>query len=160
MDKKPDFRGTWLTLDGDHITKFRDPAVRREAVGLGHGEFMIYLNIRKPIENGNDKITGVIDDCFGSAVFQGTISKQEIRFNKQYLPDAVLRGGANSDITYEGKRMPNGMFRGTFRVHNQKARKEGYYDANFFLLEASDNETYDWFNLRRAVESTAPEVRN
>jgi hypothetical protein len=66
------------------------------------GYFEVYVVNRK----GN-KLSGKIEDCFGSATFEGTISGDEISFTKQYDWTACEQDTIKTPISYKAKRFGN-----------------------------------------------------
>lgn len=78
-DKNPDFLGNF-----DH--------------DLPIGIFEMFIS-----EKERDSIHGTIEDCFGTAVFSGTISDKDINFVKHYLPEKSSVNASKTDIIYEGQ---------------------------------------------------------
>ena len=77
-DKTPDFLGNF-----DH--------------DLPRGIFEMFIQ-----EKDGNYISGVIEDCYGTAIFKGTISDTEVSFIKHYIPDQSSVNASESDIKYEG----------------------------------------------------------
>ena len=67
-DKSPHFIGTW--------------DLKLEPKGL----FELFIDSVKKSGNGTCLISGTIEDCLGTATFEGCLSPKKIEFTKKYIP--------------------------------------------------------------------------
>ena len=92
-DDNPDYIGSW---DLDFEEK---------------GLFEVFVKERVQ-ENDGTRIRGVIEDCNGSAGFEGKLEKNSIEFVKRYTNAAPH--AAKGNIRYAGWLRPDGRYLGTF----------------------------------------------
>ncbi len=92
-DKTPDYIGSW-DLDFEE-----------------RGLFEVFVRQRSE-ENGVASISGIIEDCNGSADFQGRMEKNSIVFFKRYTKAALC--AAKGEIHYTGVLQKDGKYLGTF----------------------------------------------
>ncbi|MEM4246707.1 MAG: hypothetical protein QXF14_00065 [Candidatus Woesearchaeota archaeon] len=92
-DQKPDYIGSW-EMDFEE-----------------RGLFEVFVKQRKE-ENGAIGISGIIEDCNGSADFEGKLDKNSIMFIKKYTKAAPC--AAKGEINYTGLLQPDGRYLGTF----------------------------------------------
>lgn len=80
-DGEPQFVGTWSVIE---------PA---------KGYFEVYVG-----NNKGNKLSGRIEDCFGSATFEGEISQDELKFTKRYDWTKCVGDTYKTPILYKAKR--------------------------------------------------------
>jgi hypothetical protein len=100
-DGKPDYIGTW--------------SIEIPTLGL----FEMYVDQRK-----GANFSGTIVDVNGSAVFAGQQTPEAVRFRKVYDSRAVVAGGCESPLDYEGQR--------------RNGRYEGQYGPGYFWMREFD----------------------
>lgn len=83
-DGTPDFVGAW------------------DLVNPWHGYFELYIDSRQ-----DGVVKGRIEDCIGSAVFEGTMTDSGFDFVKRYT---VCSEGSSEEIKYKGKITPDGCY--------------------------------------------------
>lgn len=123
-DKKPAYIGAWDLIE---------PA---------KGLFELFIE-----KNENGNVSGTIEDCLGTATFKGELSNDKFNFVKTYSTyghGAYLKG-----ITYEGKIVGDGEFKGHFMM-------EGFCQPFFmkrFLHKINPSElSYRFLELERDRE--------
>jgi hypothetical protein len=69
-------------------------------IGLpSEGLFEVYVH--ESTRNG--EVTGVIEDCIGTADFTGKIGSKIVRFSKKYQPDNAIKEAAKGNVLYSGQ---------------------------------------------------------
>lgn len=79
-----------------------------------HGFFKLYVD-----QMNGETFTGSIEDTLGSARCEGVLRDGAVRFTKRYDPDAILASGWPVPIVYEGRRLLDGRYEGTYRGQNR-----------------------------------------
>ena len=92
-DKKPDYIGTWDVVD---------PL---------EGYFELFVEER----DANGCVFGRVEDCLGSARFNGELREGEFTFTKHYIPGRCVADAVHKPIRYNG-RGRDGQYTGYFYV--------------------------------------------
>lgn len=71
------------------------------------------------------KFEGVIEDTLGTAAFMGELTGNKVRFAKAYDEMAVMLGGVDRPIVYEGE-LKDGKYRGFYRVPGSSSRPRAF----------------------------------
>jgi hypothetical protein len=110
---------------------------------LYDGRFLLIVtNRQKASEDGDlHGISGTIEDCLGSAVFDGLIDKDRISFSKRYTsiaPDPFVTdatgkartASTDMDIAYKGARVYDGfnvLYEGTYEIQDKSYKGNGTF---------------------------------
>lgn len=115
--KTTDFIGLWIALNESN--KIIDVA-----------RFDVYVNKERQV-NKKKLLKGIIEDPYGKARFSGELDGKKIVLVKKYDKQAIVKGGADSKITYVGCKEGE-IFRGNYMI-------QGYDKKCPFVLEEFDD---------------------
>ncbi len=123
MEKEPDYVGSWMLPDDSEQQRMRQKGagipknVYESCAKIGLGSFLMFIETRQK-QGSLEKITGnIIDFYLGmESTFKGELSTEKICFTKRYSEKFVDACIVPNEIPYEGRKVGEGIFRGTYSM--------------------------------------------